>query len=235
MKSSLLILLVYFILGGCDKNQLDHDGLEMDFEASIEALKSAGFDQQGTPQAGLPYVRHLNLDVTWDADDKDIIQLPDFSFTNQFNATISRESIRDKIILANFFYGECHGMCPLIMRNMQKIAKDTLTLEDVVILSHTLTPAEDNADKLAKIGAMYGAKQDRWHLVTGNKDEIYSLARDTYHADVTKGVEKKRDSQFRHSEHIYLMDMQGRVRGMYNGKDPSAINRVLKDLRRLLK
>jgi len=234
LVTALFLLSVSMMFSGCGENELDRSGLEMDFRESIATLKAEGFDRQGTPKAGLPFVRHLNLDVTWDTADKDIIVLPEFSFINQFNMPVSREDIFGKVTLANFFYGECYGMCPLIMRNMQKIAKDITDLNDVVIMSHTLTPKADSPEKLGQIGSMYGAKKDRWHLLTGEKDAIYNLARTTYHADVTKGAEKALDKNFRHSEHIYLIDQKGRIRGMYNGKDPSAIGRVLKDLRKLI-
>ncbi|SMF42511.1 SCO family protein [Pseudobacteriovorax antillogorgiicola] len=203
---------------------------ELDFDESIRNLHQEEHHLHTSPKQDLPFVVHRNLDVVWDASHDDIIRLPSFSFTNQDKETISQETLKGRYVIANFFYMHCAGMCPLIMGNMKKIYQK-IQNPNVVLLSHSLMPETDTPEKLKEFSTALGA-DERWQFVTGPKAAMYELARETYHADTSRGQESLGDN-FRHGEHIYLIDPEGRIRGLYNGKNPAAVKALLADLSKL--
>jgi protein SCO1/2 len=74
----------------------------------------------------------------------------------------------------------------------------------------------------------------KWNLVTGNKNKLYSMARDGYFAD-EDFVKTKDVSQFIHTENFILVDGQGFIRGVFNGTIPMDIKRLIRHIEILKK
>nr|WP_203256703.1 SCO family protein [Hyunsoonleella ulvae] len=152
-------------------------------------------------------------------------KIPEFAFINQKGDTVTNDTFKGKIYIADFFFTSCPGICPKLTTNMKAI-QDTYTLDDdVMLLSHTVMPWRDSVPLLQKYAQKYEVNSKKWHLVTGDKDALYTIARTGYFAD--EDFTKTQDeSNFIHTENFILIDASGYIRGVYNGTLPIDVERL---------
>ena len=113
--------------------------------------------------------------------------------------------------------------------NMGVIQKEIMNDDDVMLLSHSVTPQIDSVAQLKKYALEKGVIDSKWNLVTGDKKEIYDLARKSYMAVKTDGDGGPFDMI--HTENFILVDKQRRIRGTYDGTNPEEIKKLLEDLK----
>jgi len=155
----------------------------------------------------------------------------DFSLINQLGDTISLSDIEGSILIVDFFFTRCATICPILTSNL-KLIQDRLP-DGVRILSHSVTPFADSVSVLSSYADKNGADSSLWWFLTGQKDEIYKLARKSYFACLDEGDGGYQD--FVHTENVVLVDTQGRLRGFYDGTREEEISLLYQDLTRLLK
>lgn len=160
-------------------------------------------------------------------------KISDFSFINQNEKTISNKEIEGKIHVANFMFTSCTSICPDMTGNMKLVEEAFYNDPRIAILSYSVTPWIDTPDKLADYVEFNGIKTNNWHFLTGNKSEIYSLARESYFAEETIGFSKD-STDFLHTEYFVLVDKTKRIRGIYNGTLMLEAQQVVKDINALL-
>ena len=153
--------------------------------------------------------------------------ISDFTLLNQDSVTVSLEDFKDKIILTDFFFTTCPSICPKMSANMATVAEKYEGKEDFVILSHTVTPELDPPHVLKAYAAEYKAPNN-WQFLTGDKAEIYRLARKSYFAALDEP--SKEGPDFVHTENFVLVDKQGRLRGFYDGTSSIDTERLIKDI-----
>ncbi len=154
--------------------------------------------------------------------------IADFSLTNQNGKTITQEDYKDKIYVADFFFTTCQTICPIMTDNMVKIQENLKNDNGVLLLSHTVTPEIDSVAQLKKYALEKGVNDSKWNLVTGDKKEIYDLARKSYLA--AKDVPYS-DNDLVHTENFILVDKKKRIRGFYDGTDSESIEKLLADIK----
>jgi protein SCO1 len=157
-----------------------------------------------------------------------------FSFTNQEGKTIDQQTIKNKIHVANFMFTTCSSICPVMVANMHKVQQAFVADSSIVLLSYSVTPWIDSVPRLNKYATRMNIQSNQWHLLTGGTDEIYQLARQGYFAEEETGF-KKDSSEFLHTEHFMLVDRNGYLRGIYNGTVALEMERLIGDIRSLLK
>ena len=155
--------------------------------------------------------------------------IPNFSLVNQLGDTISQDTFKDKIYIADFFFTTCLTICPIMTGNMGAIQEAIKDQEDVLLLSHSVTPERDSVSVLYQYGIEKGVNPKKWHLITGPKKDIYDLARKSYLVAKDEGGSGPFDLV--HTENFVLIDKQKRIRGYYDGTDPAAIETLLEDLK----
>ena len=160
-------------------------------------------------------------------------KISDFSFINQNEKTITNKEIEGKIHIANFMFTSCTSICPDMTGNMKLIEKAFSNDPRVVILSYSVTPWIDTPDKLADYVEFNDIKTNNWHFLTGSKNEIYSLARESYFAEETMGFSKD-STDFLHTEYFILVGRDKRIRGIYNGTLMLEALQVVEDISALL-
>lgn len=141
--------------------------------------------------------------------------IADFKFTNQNGKTITQEDYKDKIYVADFFFTTCPTICPIMTDNMVWLQDKIKDMPDVMILSHSVTPDIDSVPVLKKYALEKGVLDHKWNLVTGNKKDIYYIARKSYLAVETGKPDELYDMV--HTENFVLIDKKGRIRGFYDG------------------
>lgn len=159
-------------------------------------------------------------------------QISDFKFVNQDSIWISNETFADKIYVADFFFTSCPTICPAMKKQMLRVY-DKFKMEDrVAILSHTIDPRHDSVKVLKEYAERLGVNGNKWHFVTGDEDEIYDLGEGSYM--VTAGADKSAPGGYIHSGAFLLVDMDRRVRGVYDGTIPDQVDILLRDIDKLL-
>ncbi|MFN8273705.1 MAG: SCO family protein [Flavobacteriaceae bacterium] len=154
--------------------------------------------------------------------------ISDFSFTNQNGKTITQKDYEGKIYVADFFFTTCGSICPIMTRNMVDVQKAFLNNPKVMILSHTVMPDVDSVPVLKKYAIEKGVVDTKWNLVTGDKKDIYSMARKSYLA-VKLGKPSELYDMV-HTENFVLVDTKRRVRGFYDGTKKEEIQRLIDDI-----
>lgn len=190
-----------------------------------------------TPQTTtLPFYNGPDFTPEWiDTEDQTyaaIHTIAPFSFTNQDGDEISDRTFADKIYVADFIFTTCPGICPQLTRHMTRVQEAFADDPDVLLLSHSVTPATDTVPVLKSYAQRNGVRSGKWHLVTGAREAIYTLARTSYFADADLGFSKGAND-FLHTENFVLVDAHKRIRGVYNGTLPLDIERLIEDIRLL--
>ncbi|MCP4975823.1 MAG: SCO family protein [Maribacter sp.] len=154
--------------------------------------------------------------------------IADFSLTNQNGKTISQDNYKDKIYIADFFFTTCLTICPIMTKNMAEIQEQIIDDTNVLLLSHSVTPVIDSVEQLKKYALEKGVVDAKWNLVTGDKKQIYELARKSYLAVKTDGDGGPFDMI--HTENFILVDKERRIRGFYDGTKTEEIEKLMAEL-----
>jgi len=154
--------------------------------------------------------------------------IADFSFVNQNGDTITQKNYEGKIYVADFFFTTCGSICPKMTTNLADVQKAVLNNSEVMLLSHTVFPEIDSIPVLKAYAVKHGVVDSKWNLVTGDKKEIYTMARKSYLAVKLGRPDQLYDMV--HTENFVLVDKKRRVRGFYDGTNKEEINRLLEDI-----
>ena len=154
-------------------------------------------------------------------------KISDFNLTNQNGKEITQANYKDKIYVADFFFTTCQDICPVMTKNMYQLQEELKNDNEVLLLSHTVIPEVDTVEQLKEYAIENNVDDSKWNLVTGDKKQIYELARKSYLA-----VEDSSFNEFDmiHTENFMLIDKEKQIRGFYDGTNSEEINRLLKDI-----
>ena len=154
-------------------------------------------------------------------------KISDFKLTNQNGKEITQANYKDKIYVADFFFTTCQDICPVMTKNMYQLQEELKNDNQILLLSHTVIPEVDTVEQLKKYAIENNVDDSKWNLVTGDKKQIYELARKSYLA-----VEDSNYSEYDmiHTENFMLIDKEKQIRGFYDGTNSEDINRLLKDI-----
>ncbi len=158
-------------------------------------------------------------------------KIADFSLINQNGETVTQDTYKDKIYISDFFFTTCQTICPIMTDHMYQIQKEIVNDDDVMLLSHSVTPKIDSVAQLKKYAKEKGVIDRKWNLVTGDKKQIYALARKSYLAVKTDGNGDQYDMI--HTENFMLIDKKRQIRGFYDGTLSEDIDRLLVDIETL--
>ena len=182
----------------------------------------------------LPFYNSEEFTPEWisKADNKynKIHTVANFEFTNQNGKKITNKDFEGKIYVADFFFTTCPSICPILAKNMSKLQEEYKNDKDILLLSHSVMPWVDTVKKIKEYAKENSAIDNKWHLVTGNRDKIYNIARTSYFAD--EDFKKTKDTrEFIHTENFVLVDKNGRIRGVYNGTLALDIKRLKRHIK----
>lgn len=154
--------------------------------------------------------------------------IADFSLINQNGKTVTHEDYIDKIYIADFFFTTCPTICPIMTQNMVDVQDRIANDDEVLLLSHSVTPEIDSVPQLKKYALEKGVNDAKWNLVTGDKKQIYELARKSYMVVKTDGDGGPFDMI--HTENFVLVDKKRQVRGYYDGTKAEDMDKLMEDL-----
>lgn len=152
-----------------------------------------------------------------------------FNLINQNGDTITQKDYTGKIYVADFFFTTCPTICPVMTKNMTVLQEEFKDDEEVIFLSHSVTPEYDTPAILKKYAQKKGVLDYKWNLVTGDKEHIYNLARKSYLAVKDDPFGGKYDMI--HTENFILVDKEGRLRSRtYDGTKMEEIEELIEDI-----
>lgn len=192
----------------------------------------AADDELAQPLSDLPYFLDSAMTPVWiSADSVDALarhRIGTFDLIDQDGERVSRDDMAEKLVVVDFFFTACPGICPRLSKSMARLHDSLAGADDVLLLSFSVTPERDSVPVLRRYADTYGATDERWRLLTGDRDAIYDLARRGFFArvDTTPGA-------LLHTELFYLIDRSGRIRGVYNGTLGTDVMALLDDVRML--
>ena len=154
-------------------------------------------------------------------------KISDFKLKNQNGKEITQANYKDKIYVADFFFTTCQDICPVMTKNMYQLQEELKNDNEILLLSHTVIPEVDTVEQLKEYAIENNVDDSKWNLLTGDKKQIYELARKSYLA-----VEDSNFNEFDmiHTENFMLIDKEKQIRGFYDGTNSEEINRLLKDI-----
>jgi protein SCO1/2 len=193
----------------------------------------AAFQYALTPEKTLPILQPDEFDPTLVDDSmlfvKKYHKIAPFSLLNQNGDTITQKDYEGKIYVADFFFTTCPTICPTMTENMMLVQEEFKNDPDVLILSHSVTPEIDSVEVLKKYAINKGINDEKWNLVTGDRKQIYDLARKSYLA--AKKNKYGGDYALIHTENFLLVDKEGRLRGRsYDGTSVEDVEALIEDI-----
>jgi protein SCO1 len=212
----LLPVVSYFVV-----KKLSHDAVTMPPRYFVDTVINKVVDGKTT------------TDTVWHS-------VSNISLTNQLGERISLDDLKDKIVIADFFFTRCPSICPTLTRNMKGL-QDALKMKNprrkidsafVQFLSFSVDPDRDSVEALKKYADKYGVNHDSWWLLTGPKKDIYEFALNELKLGLQDGGTV--DSNFIHTGKFILLDKERIVRGYYDGLDTASLSKLAEDLTLLL-
>ena len=161
-----------------------------------------------------------------------------FSFTDQNGQNVTEKNVDGKVYVTNYFFTTCKGICPKMNFNLKGVYDQFKNDKDFAIISHSSMPETDSVPLLKdyeeKMLPNDHNNPAKWYFVTGSKDSLYKMARQSYLLDNDKNNSQNIQEAFIHTQFIALVDQKKRVRGIYDGLKPDEIAQLEKDIAKLL-
>jgi len=155
-------------------------------------------------------------------------KISDFSLTNQNGETVTQNKFDNKIYVADFFFTTCQSICPIMTKNMKEIQDKLIKDSEVLLLSHSVFPEIDSVEVLKKYAIENDVIDSKWDLVTGDKKQIYDLARKSYLAAKDNSFG---EYEMIHTENFVLIDKKKQIRGFYDGTNKEEIDKLYEDIK----
>jgi protein SCO1/2 len=157
-----------------------------------------------------------------------------FSFVDQNGKALAQRNMEGRVYVTEYFFTTCKGICPKMNFNMKTIYDKYKSEADFAIISHTCMPEVDSVPLMKAYSQKMGAGPS-WYFVTGSKDSLYKMARESYLLDNEKNNSMNIKDQFIHTQFFALVDKEGRVRGVYDGLKNDELDKLTKDIKDLLR
>jgi protein SCO1/2 len=155
-------------------------------------------------------------------------RIPNFSFTNQDGQPVTQADVQNKVYVADYFFTTCQSICPIMSKQLDRVAAAYKNEADFRILSHTVDPETDTPTQLKGYAQSYKANTKQWIFLTGEKPALYELARKGYLLNLEEGDGGPDD--FIHTQNFALIDRHQRIRGFYDGTDSAQVNNLIQDI-----
>lgn len=163
-------------------------------------------------------------------------RIGEFEFLNQDGQKTGLKDVKGKVFVAEYFFTTCGTICPKMNTEMQRVQEAYKNNPDFKILSLTVDPEIDTVAQMKQYAEGHGAVKGQWHFLTGKKEDLYKLARTSFF--VLKPAEAQNlgdaGSDFIHTNNFVLVDQQLRIRGYYDGTNSHEVDKLIRDIQRLL-
>lgn len=189
-----------------------------------------GSSDGGGGDAGYIDVAESQLGETfWEA--------PDFALNDQRGEAFAAAQLAGQVWVAEFFFTNCPGICPVLSLNLQDLYADLSRqpwFDQTRVVSFSLDPERDTPAVLEEYAQAIGADPARWVFLTGTRDAIWRVSDLGFRLAVADNPQDPRNP-IAHTGKLVLVDRDGRIRGFYDGLTPRGMAQLRADLERLVK
>jgi len=193
--------------------------------------------QKLKPKRVLPIYNPVDLNPAVVDDDLERVgrghRIGNFDLVDQWGNAVDSSLLRDKVYVSDFFFTTCPTICIAMGQNFQRIQEAYKDEPRVNLVSHTVMPEIDTVAVMYEYGQRMGAVLGKWHLLTGEKEELYRMARRQYFAVMEPGTSFD-EHDFIHTENVVLVDEKKRIRGFYDGTSDAQMDLLIQDIQILL-
>ena len=193
--------------------------------------------QKLKPKRVLPIYNPVDINPAVVDDDLERVgrghRIGNFDLVDQWGNAVDSSLLRDKVYVADFFFTTCPTICIAMGQNFQRIQEAYKNEPRVNLVSHTVMPEIDTVEVMYEYGQRMGAVPGKWHLLTGEKEELYRMARRQYFAVMEPGTSFD-EHDFIHTENVVLVDEKKRIRGFYDGTNDAQMDLLIQDIQILL-
>jgi len=158
--------------------------------------------------------------------------IPDFTFVNQKSEAVGSKDMKGKVTVVDFFFTSCPSICPVMSSELERVNDMFREEPSLQILSISIDPTYDTSEILQDYADKYNASAGKWDFLTGDKDEIYQLAKCGFILPTLDGMGVPDD--FAHSDKFVLIDQEGRIRGYYSGTNREDVDLLMLEAKVLL-
>ena len=153
-----------------------------------------------------------------------------FNFVNQLGDTITEKSVANTNYVVEYFFTTCHSICPIMNKNMMKVAEKIKGDNGFKILSHTVKPEQDSVPAMLAYANAHNADHNQWYFLTGDKKQLYALARDGYLLNTDTTITQPIEDDFIHTQLFVLVDKSRNLRGFYDGTSEAEVAKLITDI-----
>jgi protein SCO1 len=187
---------------------------------------------------GLPFYKNESMDPEWldaiDAESPAMHRVAGFEMVDQLRSTLTDTVLQGRVTLVQFFFTKCADICPTTTAHVAQVLRAAGDDPRVQILSISISPDRDSVGALAGFAKARGITDPRWHLLSGARAEVEKLARESFFIGLGDG-KSYGVASVQHTETLFLVDGQRRIRGVYAGTLALEVPRIVEDIRLLLR
>ena len=176
------------------------DRISSDSVVESDRLNVKGAERKSAPAEELAYIE-INGKRK---------KAPEFELIDQHGDTITNADYLGKVYVAEFFFSTCPTICPIMNSNLVEIQNEIKNEENFGIASFSIDPTYDTPEVLLEYAEKYGITNPNWHLMTGDKDDIYALANSGF--NIYAGEDENAAGGFAHQGMFALVDQEGYIR-----------------------
>lgn len=141
----------------------------------------------------------------------------DFELSSTAPEQSRLSAFKGKLVLLNFGFTSCPDVCPMVLTRMSKVMA---ALEDdrakVQPLFISFDPERDTVERLQAYLQYFGKD---FIGMTGTPEQIAKVAKQYGVVYLPQKSDSAAGTLFAHSDYIYLLDQQGRVRALFSTRD----------------
>lgn len=184
----------------------------------IDRITSGDISRQESRSDQTKQVVAKTSDLIFISNNGENRKVPDFSFTNQNGETITNKDYDGKVYVIEFFFSTCPTICPRMNQNLVKIQNEFEEFDNFGVASFTINPDYDTPEVLKEYADKYGINNPNWHLLTGDKTDIYKLSNEGFYIYAAENTEV--EGGFEHSGNFALIDKNGFIRSRVVNGNP---------------
>lgn len=209
-KKTITLLSIIMLL------QLSCSSKNESFDLAIERSKKGTVHFVPKIAEGLPYFQPNTLTPIWDTQSQAIVTIPDFELIDQDGKKVTQNIFRNKKSIVGFIFTSCGGFCPLLIQKLKTLEKKISPISNIQIVVFSVDPKIDTPSVLKTYAKAHRLDRKNWKLITGDKETIYNLVKNTFASEVRR-VQNKNLRIFAHTEHFYMIDKNAHLRAILNG------------------
>lgn len=161
-----------------------------------------------------------------------LYEAPSFKFATQYGDTLTADSLKGKLYVADFIFSSCETVCPELSKVMAQLQQNFLDNPQLKLVSFSIDPARDSTAALREYASRYGAVRGKWYFLSSDTAEVRSTVENGFKVSVGYAQDSTEAAgyTFTHSSDLLLVDGNGNVRGIYNGMDSAEVGALYNNI-----